>query len=282
MSTHLQFSNIEVDPATSLRNIMEGNSATQLGPNCWDAGIVTAAAGHGTAVASLIAGKTYGSAKGATIVDARAFNCEVQTTMSRLQIVFDWIPGDRPETNSRKIVNASFAASRYGEFSSLNTVVDNLHNTYGITTVAAAGNENDHTFWYAPAGAATAITAGGLNKNLLDYQRTPPADTRWAHSNYGGVKVYAAAQYVESAHIDHPSSLRSEANHCIGTTYPKDTCTSGTSFAAPLTAGVVARYLQNNPGANSGQIVNFLTQESALHTGMTVENVPVLSMSDCQ
>jgi len=67
-----------------------------------------------------------------------------------------------------------------------------------------------------------------------------------------------------------------------------DSCTSGTSFSAPIVAGIAARYLQNNPSATRDQVLSFIQSESSTHTGVQVyepatgASVPLAAMTDCQ
>lgn len=63
-------------------------------------------------------------------------------------------------------------------------------------------------------------------------------------------------------------------------------CTSGTSFAAPLVAGAVSRYIVGNPNASRQDVVNWLHYESLSHNGTYIADpsgafIPMFGISDC-
>lgn len=278
-----------VDPAT---NFQTGAGALNLGQQCWVAGDQyshTAGAMHGTAVASIAAGNTFGVAKKATVVDVRVFPCGGRTATSNVLVGLDWIPTDpNRQAGTPRVVNLSFEAVSGGPAAtSLRDSIAQLTDVHGMTVVAAAGNQNDTTYWYVPANSARTITVAGTAKNS-----DGGADTKWSRSNWGyQVDFYAPAQYIESAstvttelypNLFTRDELRSEASDCLN--YQHDTCTSGTSFAAPIMSGVVARYLENNKNATRDQVVSFLQSESATSTGVQVQDpggqYPLVNLSD--
>jgi hypothetical protein len=166
--------------------------------------------------------------------------------------------------------------------------------SYNIPVVAASGNFNDNVFWYSPASAQRAITIGGLNHD---------SDTRWCcyivggttfGSNYAwNTAFYAPAQRLEAASTSTKRLIpalprdkcRSELDGCLNNY--GDTCTSGTSFAAPITAGVIARYLQVHPGVPRDSIVSTLLGMNQTYAGGACVSepgggcVPVLVFNDC-
>jgi len=274
--------NGRVDPAPSLTTLLNNSR----GPQCWNQNSFSATASHGTAVAALIGGNTYGVAKGVTIVDARAADCYGSTTSAVLNQVLGWIPTDPNRGSAPRVVNMSLSGPTSLDpsgNSAVKTSINSLVNDYNIPVVVSAGNFNADSSLYTPASATRAITVAGLNQG---------SDTRWQYSNYGGnVSLYAPAQYVESASTVVTEKFptisqdwkRSELSDCPS--YP-DTCTSGTSFSAPLTTGVVARYLQRHPGATRDQVLSYLYAESATHSGAQVadpsgRSIPILDISDC-
>lgn len=249
--------------------------------DCWSR-TYSAAAGHGTAVAGVLGSETFGVAKDVTLVDAKAFDCYGDSTTSRVLITLDWIPTDPKRGTARSVINMSFSwlsAWAPDNSAAAKRAINSLVDDYNMVAVAAAGNEDDNVYWYFPASATRAITVAGTQK---------AADTRWTYSNYGSyVDLYAPAQYIESLHI-RGDDLRSEAGSCFSiTSYPQDSCTSGTSFAAPLVSGVVARYLQTRPSATRDQVLDYIEAESAANTGINIVDpaagklIPLLSMTDC-
>ena len=245
---------------------------------CWSRSLHDPAASHGMAVASLIAGQKFGVAKGATLIDVRTMDCQGEAAQSTITMALDWIPID-PYRGSKSVVNLSFSKLGVsGPYSITRNAVNSLVDTYNIKVVVAAGNANDDSFWYTPASAARAITVGA----------STVADARWQYSNYR-VSLYAPGQYVESAGTRPNGSgyfNRSQESLCADSIrYPQDTCTSGTSFATPLVAGVIARYLQSNPTHDRDQVLSFLQSEAASGNGVSIQDPAstprLLNMSDC-
>lgn len=266
-------STYRVDPATALTDHLN-SLGIYMGSQCWErsSSAYTASAAHGTAVASVAAGKTFGIAKSATVVDTRIFGCEGTQTASYVNAALDWIPTDPNKGAADRVVNLSFGYLTTESGTDLNTmeaIVDKLTDTYNMKVAIAAGNQNDNVYWYSPASAARGITVAGTRKD---------ADGKWAHSNWGNTTLlYAPSQFIESAHTATKKRFptftrdryRSEADLCNASSLP-DTCTSGTSFAAPMVAGVIARYLQANPGASRDTIATWLQNEAATNNGIWV------------
>ncbi len=246
---------------------------------CWGGSVtMNATKSHGTSVASVAGGNTLGVARGITIVDARAFSCGGIGTSADIVAVLEWIPEDENldlETESA-VVNLSFATPSEAHCrwsciaGPINRAVGDLVNQ-GIMVVAAAGNHSDSTFNWDPASSASAITVAGTDE---------AADIRSSFSNWGyNTDIYAPAQNVESAGTWLAGYYRSLFFNCFnGSVWPSTgDCVSGTSFSAPLVAGVVARYLENNHGAARAAVMSFLTSESHV----SVDGKPLLNMSDC-
>ncbi|HKS21832.1 MAG TPA: S8 family serine peptidase [Thermoanaerobaculia bacterium] len=291
LPTHPEFGG-RVDTAPDLANYLNA-AGLGLGPQCWTSAGGSqfyALAGHGTGVASIVGGATAGVAKGVTIVDARAVECSSpvnQTTTSRINKVLEWIPQD-PNRGTKSVVNMSLSYiytmdPAYGGTgqTSMAQAVTTLVDTYHIPVVAAAGNENLNVFWYIPGDIARAITVAG------SYIDSTGVEAKWPYSNWGNTTAfYAPAQYIESAstlqYIDPSRPWRSQYPECTSD-YPDDTCVSGTSFAAPIVTGVVARYLETHaPGATREQIVSALQANAKAYiVDPGLGNVPLINMADC-
>jgi subtilisin family serine protease len=237
----------------------------------------TAAAGHGTAVASIAAGTTYGVAKQATIVDVRAFECVEGKSDSKVLIAaFDWIRIHAPKDKAVVNLSASSAYWTIPDYSAVMQAMESLAQV--VPVVTAAGNANDNVYWYFPGRSAYDITIAGLNKHVDINGR----DVRWSQSNFGAVDLYAPAQFIESAsHYfnGYRWVTRSELADCSHPIYT-DRCVSGTSFAAPQAAGAAARYLQSYPSATPTQVRTFLQSRAfATVTQPDGSTIPVLNMS---
>jgi hypothetical protein len=189
----------------------------------------------------------------------------------------DWIAVD-PDRGSRSVVNASFTvkqvcSSLRCHVHPIGKAVRNLEHDYNILTAAAAGNHGDSYHRYYPA--MNGIAVGGLAKDRV---------SRWSHSNYGvNIDIYAPAQFVESDTHVLNWDRRSEIDDCYK--YP-DSCTSGTSFAAPFVTGMIARYIQDNPGATRDDVMNYFYQEAANGYSQLVDNgdgrfLPIVNVNDC-
>ncbi|HEX6094809.1 MAG TPA: S8 family serine peptidase [Thermoanaerobaculia bacterium] len=219
-------------------------------------------AGHGTAVASVVGGRTYGVAKGVTIIPVRVANCSGTSTDSRIISGLKWIRADFATRPYASVVNMSL--SKYaGVFSE----TDPIYTHTGIekeiieltkarvTVVVAAGNHNSDSRMYTPARMAFGNSGPG-GKNLSEGRvisagGSTRADNRWIcgqqsgdtcisgapGSNYGAaVDVFAPAAQIPSASILSDTAVRTVA-------------TSGTSFSAALVTGRIARALDGSvPG----------------------------------
>ncbi|KAI3661954.1 hypothetical protein MP638_005995 [Amoeboaphelidium occidentale] len=182
--------------------------------------------GHGTMTASLAAGKTFGVAKNATIVSVKALNAQGEADLQEILRAIEWIAARTSIGNEgfgKSVVNLSFGARRSN---ALNRAVEAL-TRQGVVVVAAAGNEGDDACDVSPASQGSVITVGSVNKR----------NDVSTFSNTGRcVDVFAPGEDINAAWISQSSS---PCDKSISSTRNE----RGTSFAAPLVAGVVATYL---------------------------------------
>ena len=236
--------------------------------------------GHGTSVASLIAGKTLGVAKGARLVPLRVYTCTgTNGSIEHLCWALDWIKSpSNPNRNHRPaLVNISLRVATSLPFvSALESVINGLvlesAGWTGITVVASANNQNTSQACSTPARMAYRNTAFASPGRVISVGATNASDTRWqctgnecypetgcsgsvsAGSNFGPiVDIWAPGHNLKSAHIKCSSCIR---------THP--TTKSGTSFSAAVVSGVVARMLQASPSLTPTQVWNRLQTDATL------------------
>ncbi|GAB3995351.1 S8 family peptidase [Nocardioides marmoraquaticus] len=180
--------------------------------------------GHGTHVAGTVGGSRYGVAKNVTLIPVRVLDCNGSGSNAGVVAGMDWVAGQ----GGGGVANMSLGGGA-------NTATDQAiarMTGAGVTTVVAAGNENQNACNVSPARAPSAITVGA----------TTNTDARASFSNFGScVDIFAPGQNITSA--------------WIGSTTATNTI-SGTSMASPHVAGVAAQYLQLNPGASPSTVTN--------------------------
>ena len=182
-------------------------------------------AAHGTHVAGAAAGTYSGVAKNASVVSVRIFDCDATTTSDVLIKALDDLAGA-----ARKPAVVIMSLESGGD-QPTDEATRQLING-GVVVVVAAGNSNADACDVSPARVTAAITVGATDNN----------DTRWYDeyegSNYGTcVTLFAPGVNVAGPVAGTASDI----------TYSSSV---GTSFAAPLAAGVAAQYLELHPNAS--------------------------------
>jgi Tol biopolymer transport system component len=188
--------------------------------------------GHGTHVAALLGGNTYGVAKGAKLWSVRVLDCANQGTLARIIAGVDWVTANRVKPAVANLSFITIAAN-----STIDLAVNNMI-TAGVTTVVAAGNNTGDASLRSPARVAAAITVAATDQN----------DNQAPFSNFGStVDIYAPGVEIVSAHVTSDTAIA-----------PR----SGTSSSAPFVAGMAARYLSGNPQASPASVSNALTSNA--------------------
>jgi subtilisin family serine protease len=183
--------------------------------------------GHGTHVATTIAGSTYGVAKKAKIVAVRVLNNSGSGTTAGVIAGIDWVTANR---SGPSVANMSLGG---GVSSTLDAAVRRSIAS-GVTYAVAAGNSSTVATSSSPARVTEAITVGA----------TTSTDAKASYSNYGTVLDLFA-----------PGSSITAGWHT------SDTATntiSGTSMATPHVAGAAAVYLANHTSATPAQVATAL------------------------
>lgn len=198
--------------------------------------------GHGTEVAGVAAASTYGVAKGAMLHPVR-INDNGGAYASDIVAGLDWI--------AAHAVHPAVANLSYGSVPGSFAVRDAIEGvaSAGVAITKSAGNVNGDAFDDRGNRAVGAIVVGA--STWYDY--------RASFSSYGSLlSVFAPGSQIFTT---------SNASNSATTTV------SGTSFAAPLAAGVAAAYLEEYPNTTAYQVRNFLKDSatagvlSAIGTG---------------
>ncbi|ACY14599.1 S8 family peptidase [Haliangium ochraceum] len=183
--------------------------------------------GHGTHVASTIAGTVTGVAKNARVHPVRVLDCNGSGSTSGVIAGVDFVRtnGVRPA-----VANMSLGG---GASSALDSAINNLFDS-GVLPVVAAGNENQDACNVSPARASKAFTVAAVDNN----------DRRASFSNFGScVNIHAPGVSVRGASISGNNAFVN---------------LSGTSMASPHVAGVAAMFLDRKNGATAGNVRNKL------------------------
>ena len=174
--------------------------------------------GHGTFVAGVIAGTSYGVAKSANIVAVRVLDNSGSGTTAGVIAGIDWVTA---HATAPAVANLSLGG---GASATLDAAVRRSI-AAGVTYTIAAGNSGANAANYSPARVTEALTVGATNST----------DTRASWSNYGSVLDLFAPGV----------NITSDWRTSDSATYTG----SGTSFSAPHVAGAAALYLATHPGA---------------------------------
>jgi len=213
--------------------------------------------GHGTAVTSVLAGKTFGVSKGVlTVYGLRASpDCSLNLTATAIVNAIQYARFAAEPIS--EVINMSFI------FQGVNTIVDQWVNIVidnGVTVVVAAGNavngigNGSDACNYTPAHNSRAIRVASTDSN----------DTRVSDSNFGPcIDIFAPGGSILSA--DNGGALYS--NTACAAVFPNTTATcflSGTSFATPIVSGIAALYLQNNMYADPATVKSVILANATM------------------
>ncbi|MBM7170825.1 S8 family peptidase [Streptomyces sp. G44] len=185
--------------------------------------------GHGTHVATTVAGTTYGVAKKAKVVAVRVLDNNGSGTTAGVVAGIDWVTRHHT-AGAPAVANMSLGG---GASTALDNAVKNSI-ADGVTYAVAAGNEGVNAANSSPARVPAAITVGATGSN----------DAKASWSNYGSVlDIFAPGVSIKAGW------------------HTGDTATntiSGTSMATPHVAGAAAVYLAGHASATPAQVASAL------------------------
>lgn len=194
--------------------------------------IDTDCAGHGTHVASLAAGVTYGAAKRPTIYGAKVLTCQGTGDLFTIQAgIMAVIEQAKVNTTRRGVINLSLGGSK-------STLLDNAVATLtanNLVVSVSAGNDGVDACTTSPGGMG-----GVASYNVLTVGASDINDDKPVWSNDGSCV-----------------SLSAPGVDIIGAWFTSDGATqvlSGTSMATPYVTGVTALVLQQDLTLSVAQV----------------------------
>jgi serine protease AprX len=206
--------------------------------------------GHGTHVASIIAGTGEGNAAykgvapGAALVGIKVLNSAGSGTTTDIVDGINWMVSNKATYNI-KIGNMSLGSTGCSNGTdSISTAVNNASNA-GIAMLVAAGNSGPAKCTIGAPGAATgAITVGA---------GVDPGEKGWALASFSSRGLTSDGRLkpdIVTPGYNITAAKRGTANQYVAM--------SGTSMATPFAAGVVALMLDANPNLTVTGIKNNL------------------------
>jgi subtilisin family serine protease len=181
--------------------------------------------GHGTHVAGIAGGTTYGVAKAVTLVPVRVLDCTGSGFNSDVIAGLDWVVADHA-AGVPAVVNLSMGsvADSVLDAAVARVIAD------GVSVAAAAGNNAGDACNVSPARAAGAITVAASDQG----------DASASFNNTGPcVDLYAPGVLISSAWATTDTAVQ---------------VLSGTSMSTPFATGMMARLLSTTPTASPATI----------------------------
>ncbi len=197
--------------------------------------------GHGTHVAGIVAGSSYGVAPGAVVHPVRVLGCDARGTVAEALEGIDWVAAHHLRPAVANISLASDDPSPALDAAVAHAIAS------GVTFTVAAGNGGGDACRSSPARVPEALTVAA----------TTQGDVRADFSNHGAcVDLFAPGVAITSA---------------WATSDTASSTLDGTSMASPYVAGTAALYLESHrdatPAAVAWAILAAATADHVLDAG---------------
>ncbi|KAI9493469.1 peptidase S8/S53 domain-containing protein [Zychaea mexicana] len=219
-----------------------GSSAQLESENPYDGG------GHGTHVAGIIGGKTYGIAKNVSIVSVQVLRADGKGTVSSLLGGIQWVMEQEKNRTRPVVINMSLGLPESSAGAkALNEAVSAAVDA-GLPVFAAAGNSASDACKISPAGNNKVYTVGSVDSS----------DKMDPYSCYGRcVSILAPGFDITSTYIGGKDATATM---------------SGSSMAAPHVAGVAALLLPDlDQGIEPKKLYSEITK---LSTTRKISDIP--------
>ncbi|KAI9476471.1 MAG: peptidase S8/S53 domain-containing protein [Benjaminiella poitrasii] len=201
-------------------------------------GISRNGGGHGTHVAGIVGGTTYGVAKKTNLIAVQVLDEEGSGTISAILSGLQWVTNNAASRKGKAVINMSLGLQTGGSLSSTLVTFNNAISAVvdaGVPIIAAAGNWYTDACDVLPAGNSDVYAVASSNSN----------DKLSSYSCWGTcVAIVAPGESIKSTYI---SSTTSTAT------------LSGTSMASPHVAGVAALLLGSSTGTTPASLYSKLT-----------------------
>jgi serine protease AprX len=238
--------------------------------------------GHGTVVAALAAGAGLysGVAPTANIVSLDVFDNQGRGTTGNVIRAADWILQNKDQYNIR-VVNFSLQTSQSSSFmyDPLDQAVERLWEA-GIVVTAAAGNYaidgKPSGVLYAPANDPFVITVGAVDihgsGDPKDDLNSPWSSYGYTNDGFAKPELGAPGRYLIA---EVPGASTIFADYPNNIVKANTIQLSGTSFAAPIVAGMAADLLGTHPDWTPDQVKGVLMASAMPVTKAATNSVGV-------